>query len=266
MLSEPIEQPIEIKSFFGFLNYSGSPFFYEGSRLNEIPSYSHIFRIAKEKCGLIGVYALDRNLDGKSTEKSIVPLIYVCEAKSEKQAIEIHRLVWNQNTVPFLLVVTPKFFSLYPGFRFDTSIQGRDKDQCLLKATKSAGEVLERFSDFSSDSIKAGSIWQNWNKEITPDTRVDQSLLRNLGELGKWLRENGLSRQVAHSLIGKYVYFRYLRDREILSDRYFQMFSNQGYCLRVRNLTPSGRRLPPRWARQFSESRVKTCSRIGLFE
>ena len=110
---------IDIKEFLGCLNYSDSPYFFEGSRLDEVNSYSNAFRIAREKCGLKGVYALDGNHGGKSTGKSIVPLVYVCEAESEKQAIERHRLVWNQNCVPFLLVVTPKSVRLYPGFKLD---------------------------------------------------------------------------------------------------------------------------------------------------
>lgn len=231
---------MEIRAFFDSLNYSDSPFFYEGSRLDEIPSYSHIFRVAREKCGLKGVYALDRNPGRKLPEKSIVPLVYVCEAKSEKQAIEIHRLVWNQNTVPFLLIATPKFFRLYPGFKFDTSIQGRDKDQNLLEVAKSTNEVLERFSDFKADAIKAGSLWQNWAKQISPNTRVDQNLLKNLDELGNWLREHDLPRQVAHALIGKYVYLRYLKDRGILSDRKLEQWGFNFDSVFGRNATISG--------------------------
>lgn len=216
---------IDIKEFLSCLNYSDSPYFFEGSRLDEVNSYSNAFRIAREKCGLKGVYALDGNHGGKSSGKSIIPLVYVCEAESENQAIERHRLVWNQNCVPFLLVVTPKSVRLYPGFKFDTSKKVRGKDQNLLKIAKSTNEILEKLSDFTADSINKGTIWQKWQHHVTPDTRVDQNLLKNLKKLGSWLRDNDLHKQTAHSLIGKYVYLRYLRDRDILSDRKLEQWN-----------------------------------------
>ena len=206
---------VDIKQLLSCLSYSDSPFFFEGSQLDEVNAYSNAFRIAREKCGLKGVYALDGNQGGKS----IVPLVYVCEAESEEQAIERHRLVWNQNSVPFLLVVTPKSVRLYPGFKFEASKQLHDKDQSLLKIAKTTNEILEKLSDFTADSINKGIIWQKWQHQVTPDTKVDQNLLKNLEKLGGWLRENDLHEQTAHALIGKYVYLRYLRDRDILSDR-----------------------------------------------
>ncbi|MCK5541498.1 MAG: N-6 DNA methylase [Desulfobacterales bacterium] len=234
-----MHQTIDIKEFLGCLNYSDSPYFLEGSRLDAVNSYSNAFRIAREKCGLKGVYALDSTHGGKSAGKSIIPLVYVCEAESEKQAIERHRLVWNQNCVPFLLVVTPKSVRLYPGFKFDTSQQVRGKDQNLLKIAKSTNEILEKLSDFTADSINKGTIWQKWQNKVTPDTRVDQNLLKNLKKLGSWLRDNGLPKQTAHSLIGKYVYLRYLRDRDILSDRKLEQWHIDLNSVFGRNATVS---------------------------
>lgn len=231
---------VDMKEFLACLNYSDSPFFFEKSRLDEVNAYSNTFRIAREKCGLKGVYALDSNHGGKSTRKSFVPLIYVCEAESEKQAIERHRLVWNQNSVPFLLVVTPKSIRLYPGFKFDTSKQLHGKDQSLLKIAKTTNEILKKLFDFKADSINNGTIWQKWQHQVTPDTKVDQNLLKNLEELGSWLRENGLHEQTAHALIGKYVYLRYLRDRNILSDRKLEQWNIDLDSVFGRNATVSG--------------------------
>lgn len=90
-----------LDQLFEYLNYSNSPYFYRDSRLKE-------------------VYVLEDHSQ-ISHEKSFVPIIYVCEADTGKEALDIHRFVWNQNCVPFLLVVTPKYFRLYPGFNFDTT-------------------------------------------------------------------------------------------------------------------------------------------------
>ena len=72
---------------------------------------------------------------------------------------------------------------------------------------------------FRSAKIDDGSIWDEWGKEITPETRVDWSLLTKLNDLDAWLQDDGLTSEVSHSLIGKYVYLYYLRHRDILSDR-----------------------------------------------
>jgi len=49
---------------------------------------------------------------------------------------------------------------------------------------------------------------------------VDKRLLSNLEQLGQALKESGLRDEVAHALIGQYVYLSYLRDRGILSDEW----------------------------------------------
>ncbi len=234
---------VDIKQLLACLNYSDSPFFFEGARLDTVHAYSNAFRNAKEKCGLKGVYSLDGNHGESSTGKSIIPLVYVCEAESEEKAIEIHRLVWNQNCVPFIIVVTPKSIRLYPGFKFDTRNQARNKDQNLVKITRSANEALEKLSDFSAQSINSGAIWRNWNDQVSPDKRVDQNLLKNLEKLGKSLRDSGLREQTAHSLIGKFVYFRYLRDRDILSDRKLEQWNIDLNSVFGRKATFSGFRI-----------------------
>jgi len=207
------------KELFDGLNYSESVYFFQGHSLEEMTSHSHLFRIARKKCGLKGVYAIDRNPGKPLAEKSIIPVVYVCEAASNKEAVEIHRLVWNQNSVPFVLVTTPSAIRLYPGFKFDAAKHERGADQHLLEIAKSANDVLEKLSDFTAESINTRGVWGKWRQHVTPDTRVDRNLLKNLKELGDRLKESGgLPRPLAHSLIGKYVYFHYMKDRGILSD------------------------------------------------
>ena len=61
-------------------------------------------------------------------------------------------------------------------------------------------------------------------KYLGSNTRVDYRLLMNLKELSKELRaRHGLSGTVAHALIGKYIYFRYLHDRGILDNQWLSL-------------------------------------------
>jgi hypothetical protein len=51
-----------------------------------------------------------------------VPTVFVCQAKTEQEAREIHRKVWNQNAVPFLLVISTGWVRLYPGFQYERDV------------------------------------------------------------------------------------------------------------------------------------------------
>jgi hypothetical protein len=215
---------MDTNAILRLLEYKDSPFFLEGPRLREYAGFSHIFRRAEEFCRLRGVYTLKEQSAEALANQSVVPLVYVCEAEDEHQAAEIHKLVWNQNIVPFLLVVTPYRFSLYRGFAYEhrtaTEVDSI-KDQSILQAAKEATEILRKFSDFKAESIDNGTIFQNWSEHIKPNTRVDWKLLDSLKKLGKQLRNEtpSLPTNIAHTLIGKYVYLWYLRERDILSDR-----------------------------------------------
>lgn len=211
---------MDIQDLLHCLDYSESPYFLTGSRLNTYPAYSHTFHLAKQKCGLQGVYTLSAGDTNQALSQSAIPVVYVCKADTEEEAVNIHKLVWNQNTAPFLLVESPKYFRLYPGFRYDVRAKAK-KNQEILRISKDANEVLAKLADFKADAINSGIIWEKWGKDASPETRVDTKLLRDLKALSAWFRGQGLKRHSAHALIGKYVYLHYLKDREILSDRKF---------------------------------------------
>src|SRR5438045_4012636 len=124
------------------LGYGESSNFLQGSSLEDAPAYSHIFRRARgeKSCRLVGVYTLREKAESGKDEG--VPLVYVCEAESRDQADLIHRRVWNQNVVPFLLVRTPHLVRLYSGFRY-----GRD-------ATSPQAGVLDALIEFNQVAAK----------------------------------------------------------------------------------------------------------------
>lgn len=203
------------------LSYGESPSFIRGSELEDAPGYSHIFRRARgeESCRLVGVYTLKEKAESGSDEG--VPLVYVCDAESKEQADLIHRRVWNQNIVPFVVVRTPRMVRLYSGFRY-----GRNDDHNVaspetgvLDALIEFNQVAAKLRAFHAESIDDGTLWREWGSQVTPETRVDWKLLGNLETLDRSLQSDGLSRITSHALIGKYVYLRYLKDRGILSER-----------------------------------------------
>jgi hypothetical protein len=197
------------------LGYDQSPNFIDISDVRKPFSsrFSHVYRRAAEDCGLRGVYVLnDRQRNGD------VPVVFYCKARSEADSSLIHQRIWNQDVVPFVLVETPSTLRLYCGFRFGKKA-GDDRSRGILEASIAFNEVADRLSSLSADAIDNGRVWAVWGDEVTPRTRVDWTLLDNLRGLERELRCQGLARDLAHALIGKFVYLRYLRDRKILSDR-----------------------------------------------
>ena len=194
--------------------------------------HAHILRKAERECGLKGVYVL--RPDNHSC-RGLVPVVYVCAAKDELAADLIHRQVWNQNVVPFLLVVTPKFARLYAGFRHSDGCPERG----VLQAAVTFNEVADKLDSFHANAIDAGQIWQKWGKFVTPETRVDWQLLDRLRRLDNLLQSEGLDRGASHALIGKFVYLRYLHDRDILSDRKLDKWQIRPESLFTRQITPT---------------------------
>jgi len=199
------------------LGYKDNPAFLHGPRLEEHHGYSFFFDQARKKdhCNLEGVYALVDSPDNSVSQGSLTPIVYACYADTETQAAKIHHRVWNQNIVPFLIVVTRSNIRLYPGFEYD-----RDKgdDQRVLELVTNANEILDKLSAFTSRSIDSGDIWEH--QRVSIENRVDRHLLANLKKLSEVLTcRYNLSLEHAHNLIGKYIYLKYLRDRGILSDQ-----------------------------------------------
>ena len=83
--------------------------------------------------------------------------------------------------------------------------------------------IRTELAEFCAESINTGDLWSKRAEELRSDKRVDKRLLHSISDLSKYLQEEkGLRSEVAHALIGKYVYIRYLRDRNILSDQWLQ--------------------------------------------
>lgn len=204
---------METRELLDALGYSGSPNCLTGRELEFAPDYGHIFRRATEGAGLEAVYCL-RPPAGNDDAHAVVPVSYVCKADSYERADEIHRLVWNQNVVPFVVVLAPQGVRVYTGFER----QDRPGKQQYLIESDIASVAL-RLSAVSSDSIDSGNIWDELGECAPPRRRVEWRLLRDLEGLEKILAKEGLEDpSLVHTLIGKLLYLHYLRHRGILSD------------------------------------------------
>lgn len=203
----------ETRKLLDALGYSGSPNCLTGRELQFAPDFGHVFRRAAEGAGLDAVYCLKPS-PGQDLGHELIPVSYVCKATSYEHADEIHRLVWNQNVVPFLVVLAPQGVRVYTGFERQDK---PGKRQHLLESDLAG--VASRLAIVSSASIDSGSIWDHLGERVRPKQRVEWRLLKDLERLQKILKNEGLrDPALVHTLIGKLLYLHYLRHRDILSD------------------------------------------------
>lgn len=221
---------MDLSALLDKLAYTRSSAYLPIERADEATEHAHVFRRARriqadvhgERVGIRGVYLLRE--DPNSRTNTSTPVVYVAEADSVRGADEIHKRVWNQDIVPFLLVRLPLGVRLYSGFTYSESGQDNGKQHGVLEALVKFDDVLTQLGDWHASAIDEGRLFRTRGADIDAKTRLDWKLLGNLEELGRWLtrekpERKRLHRHVANALIGKFIYLKYLHERDILSDR-----------------------------------------------
>lgn len=212
---------LDLHTLLELLGYSDSPHFRKKESEFE-PESVHLFRLAKERnkgqqYEVKGFYVFNTS----ETEHSLsASKLAVCaaEAATVEAANELHKRIWNLGSVPFLLVRLPDQVRVYCGFRYDEAAL------ILREISESKAKLQDALSDFTAASIDSARIWQAQRERLDTQHRVDTRLLANLGELAQALNKHCNPKltdlETAHALIGKFVYLRYLRDRNILDDEW----------------------------------------------
>jgi hypothetical protein len=213
---------MQVDELIDRLDYRDNPNYIRGDDLGRAPDYAHIFRRAQSRMELRGVYVLQQPHSKETHRNALVPVVYVCEAKDEKEANEFRRLTWNQNAAPFLIIKTAAKIRLFSTFNYPRAggwiATGRTPEAVLDRRIEFR-EIASVLHAFTSQSIDDGTIWREYGQFVTPKGRVDWSLLESLKRLDELLIGSGLEWRTSHALIGKYVYLWYLRQRDILSNR-----------------------------------------------
>jgi len=150
-------------------------------------------QVLNEKIKPDALYAID----GK-----IVILFFKISAGTPKDAKKlIFKNCWNFNEAPIVIMAGDNGeLEIYNGFNYVVS-----------------NSALERLSDGELDyvTIASGKIWELYGDSLSQDNRVDTLLLKNIKEARSQLINNGITKRVANSLIGRIIFIRYLIDREI---------------------------------------------------
>ncbi len=212
---------LSIDALTKLLGYADSEWFRTKESHFE-PEAVQLFRLAKERTGekfsVKGFYVL-KTAAGKKAPLAPRPAVCVAEAPSAEDARKLHRRIWNLGNIPFLIVRLPGEVRVYCGFHYEQA-----SGAGLIRSETSGDErnLVAALADFSAASVDSARIWQAQRQHLETRHRVDATLLENLKHLAQALDKqctpalNDLA--LAHALIGKFVYLRYLRDRNILDD------------------------------------------------
>jgi methylase of polypeptide subunit release factors len=219
---------VDADGLIDHLGYRGAAGFLDESRWHEAIEHAHVFRHTADACRapsvggrFRGIYMLGMHQSGE--RHATTPVVYLAQAPDARAADAIHHIVWNQAVVPFLVVSTPIGVRLYTGFDYEpewtTTSETPRSQRGVLDAAIAFEDVAVKLESFRAQRIDDGGLWARWGDRIDPSRRVDVRLLGHLAQLGEWLREEAQLRPpIAHALIGRFVYLRYLRERGILSD------------------------------------------------
>ena len=205
---------LSLDDFLEKLNYSQSNN-YRNDLTKFEPETAHLFRDAKNT-GVKGIYMFRTSPTDQN--KPPRPAVFIAQAQNDEEARRIHKNLWNLANAPIIAILTPNRVILYSGFNYSPN---SERVGLLDTYTFEENDLRRLLALLSAQAIDSGRIWKGEYKDkLNSGKHVHARLLKNLKDLGDILEDQGLKPQIAHNLIGKYVYISYLYDREILSQKW----------------------------------------------
>ena len=215
-----------VEGLLARLGYQADTGWVSAEAFEDLTTYRFAMQQATREMSVIGAFCLKR--EGADGNVVATPLVYIAAANGALVQ-EIHRKVWSQGLVPFLLVLTPEQVVLCPGFSF-----AKDGWDALVRwySWSAVDELptnptipgdfaapLGKLWDLRAIRLRTSLFWRDHSIDV--GGRVDQRLLGSLDALSDVLMEGvGVSRKLspsaANGLIGRFLYIYFLFDRGIV--------------------------------------------------
>jgi hypothetical protein len=170
----------------------------------------HVVRQAFAAVGTYAVFGF--SAPGRDERQSFTPILYLCAARDDAAARDIHRLVWSQGVVPLLLIATPSALQIRrslappPQQPISVSWERIADDQSLPVELTSLTAV----------ALCSSIVWRDF--AIDRSSRVDKALLEGIVSLSHTVqgKKPDLERSVTHAVIGRFLYLYVLLDRHVI--------------------------------------------------
>ena len=149
-------------------------------------------------------------------------VFFAAEEANPVDIAPLHSDLWNQGLASVLAIVCDDTIRIYSLAAVPEGRVGdRLDDDCLI-------EVLHKVADAAkvrslTHGMESGRYWQEHSDRFKPEQRVDGTLLGNLKESDKRLRELlGLPSEASQALLMQTMFIAYLEDRGIIGEDYIK--------------------------------------------
>ena len=148
-----------------------------------------------------------------------------CDTQEDEKVRQIFNKIWCMARPSYLFLAKEGELAIYdltkPPAR---NIEDWKKNNRPLEVAQNILEVTSKLYQYRREQIESGKLFEDERFE-TSNQRADQSLIKDLKTVRLALISGGLSenkRKYAHALIGRSIFIRYLEDRGILTQEYFE--------------------------------------------
>lgn len=146
-------------------------------------------------------------------------------APSGSEVVEVLRLAWNMARPQRIFIATDGELNVYS---LNQSPSRDIDDWRILASIRSASEVLENLRHYHRSFVETYVFLEEDEKRFGSENhRADWQLIRDLARIRNELIDIGVSPEVAHALIGRSIFIRYLEDRRILLEDDFYDVAGQ---------------------------------------
>ena len=157
------------------------------------------------------------------------PVLVLANLPEGAKEAEFFNRIWCMARPQILFLAREGELAVY---KLSAPPVGKDEaarsDVRLLELARSVADISDKLADFRRESIESGNLFGD-ERFGTGYFRADRALVHDLKIVRRQLTsgDDRLSDEVAHSLIGRALFVRYLEDREVLVRDYFEGIARQ---------------------------------------
>ena len=138
--------------------------------------------------------------------------IKVFKEKDEEAILKQHLQYWNQNEVPFSILILPDEIRIYNNFTIN-------KKKRLYSSKEKDDNIFNLFTD---KNIATGVLWKKLHSVFKKNERVDTYLLNNLrNTIINLFKNYEMELDDAYNFLAQCIFIKYMEDREMLTESAF---------------------------------------------